>query len=309
MSTPQGVQLDHETPNPQRRGLKKGIYLIPSLFTAGNIGMGFFAVMACLRAFQMLGGPNPDVAGAAARVDYAAIAIGFALLFDMLDGRIARMTKTTTEIGIQLDSIADVVTFGLAPAVLAYVWGYGASLTEGTNLHRLSWFISFMYLMCGAFRLARFNVQASRPRIVAAGTIKTDKKSFVGLPIPVAGGLIAALVHFRPTPLIGYGAEQARIYSGLLMLLVGLLSLMMVSTLRFSSFKTVGTGSRSMRTIIVVLAIFGLIILYHQYVLLGLVLAYIFYGLFSRVFSMFVRRSEPAEGKMEPKPLTGSSGH
>jgi CDP-diacylglycerol--serine O-phosphatidyltransferase len=309
MSTPQGVQMDQETPNPPRRGLKKGIYLIPSLFTAGNIGMGFFAVMACLRAFQLLGGPNPDVAGAAIRVDYAAIAIGFALLFDMLDGRIARMTKTTTEIGIQLDSIADVVTFGLAPAVLAYVWGYGASLTEGTNLHQLSWFISFMYLMCGAFRLARFNVQASRPRIVAAGTIKTDKKSFVGLPIPVAGGLIAAIVHFAPMPLVGYGAERARIYSGLLMLLVGLLSVMMVSTLRFSSFKTVGTGSRSMRTIILVLALGGLIVLYSQYVLLGLVLAYIFYGLFSRVLGMFVRRSEPAESKIETNPLTGSSSH
>jgi CDP-diacylglycerol--serine O-phosphatidyltransferase len=306
MSAAYGEQVDQETPNPPRRGLRKGVYLIPSVFTAANIGMGFFAVMASLRAFQLLAGPNPDLQGAAARFDHAAIAIGLAVLFDMLDGRIARMTKTTTEIGIQLDSIADVVTFGLAPAVLAYVWGYGASLTEGTNLHQLSWFISFMYLMCGAFRLARFNVQASRPRIVAAGTIKVDKKSFVGLPIPVAGGLIAAIVHFAPLPLIGYGAERARIYSGLLMLLVGLLSVMMVSTLRFSSFKTVGTGSRSMRTIIMVLAIGGLIVLYSQYVLLGMVIAYIFHGLLSRVFSMFWRRSDSAETKMETTPVTRS---
>lgn len=309
MSATQGVQMDQESPNPQRRGLRKGVYLIPSVFTAANIGMGFFAVMASLRAFQLLAGQNPDLAGAAVRFDQAAIAIGFAVLFDMLDGRIARMTKTTTEIGIQLDSIADVVTFGLAPAVLAYVWGYGASLTEGTNLHQLAWFISFMYLMCGAFRLARFNVQASRPRIVAAGTIKVDKKSFVGLPIPVAGGLIAAIVHFAPLPLIGYGAERARIYSGLLMLLVGLLSLMMVSTLRFSSFKTVGTGSRSMRTIILVLAVGGLIVLYSQYVLLGIVLAYIFHGLISRVLGMFWRRSDSIETKIETNPLTRSSGH
>jgi CDP-diacylglycerol--serine O-phosphatidyltransferase len=301
--------MDQESPNPPRRGLRKGLYLIPSVFTAANIGMGFFAVMASLRAFQMLAGPHPDVAGAAARFDHAAIAIGFAVLFDILDGRIARMTKTTTEIGIQLDSIADVVTFGLAPAVLAYVWGYGASLTEGTNLHQLSWFISFMYLMCGAFRLARFNVQASRPRIVAAGTIKVDKNSFVGLPIPVAGGLIAAIIHFNPTPIVGYGPERARIYSGLLMLLVGLLSLMMVSTLRFSSFKAVGTGSRSMRTIILVLAIGGLIVLYSQYVLLGLVLAYIFYGLISRVLGMFWRRGEAADSKIETNPVTGSSSH
>ncbi|HEY5401535.1 MAG TPA: CDP-alcohol phosphatidyltransferase family protein [Pyrinomonadaceae bacterium] len=307
MST--AAQMDQESPNPPRRGLRKGLYLIPSVFTAANIGMGFFAVMASLRAFQMLAGPHPDFDGAAIRFDHAAIAIGFALLFDMLDGRIARMTKTTTEIGIQLDSIADVVTFGLAPAVLAYVWGYGASLTEGTNLHQLSWFISFMYLMCGAFRLARFNVQASRPRIVAAGTIKVDKNSFVGLPIPVAGGLIAAIIHFNPTPIVGYGPERARIYSGLLMLLVGLLSLMMVSTLRFSSFKAVGTGSRSMRTIILVLAIGGLIVLYSQYVLLGLVLAYIFYGLISRVLGMFWRRGEAADSKIETNPVTGSSSH
>jgi len=306
MST--AAQMDQESPNPPRRGLRKGLYLIPSVFTAANIGMGFFAVMASLRAFQMLAGPHPDFDGAAIRFDHAAIAIGFALLFDMLDGRIARMTKTTTEIGIQLDSIADVVTFGLAPAVLAYIWGYGASLTEGTNLHQLSWFISFMYLMCGAFRLARFNVQASRPRIVAAGTIKVDKKSFVGLPIPVAGGLIASIIHFAPMPLIGYGPERARIYAGLLMLLVGLLSLMMVSTLRFSSFKTVGTGSRSMRTIILVLAIGGLIVLYSQYVLLGLVLAYIFHGLISRVLGMFSRKTDAVETKIETTPVTRSSG-
>lgn len=307
MSATQGMQMDHEAPNPPRRGLRKGLYLIPSVFTAANIGMGFYSVMASVRAFQLLGGPNPDLAGATQRFDHAGIAIGFAVLFDMLDGRIARMTKTTTEIGIQLDSIADVVTFGLAPAVLAYVWGYGASLTEGTNLHQLSWFISFMYLMCGAFRLARFNVQASRPRIVAAGTIKVDKKSFVGLPIPVAGGLIASIVHFAPQPLVGYGAERARIYSGLLMLLVGLLSLMMVSTLRFSSFKTVGTGSRSMRTIIIVLAIGGLIVLYSQYVLLGIVLAYILHGLLSRVLGMFWRRSDSSETKIETNPISRSS--
>jgi len=306
MST--ALQVEQDPPNPPRRGLRKGLYLIPSVFTAANIGMGFFAVMSSLRAFQLLAGPTPNIAAAEARFDQAAIAIGFAVLFDMLDGRIARMTKTTTEIGIQLDSIADVITFGLAPAVLAYVWGYGASLTEGTNLHQLSWFISFMYLMCGAFRLARFNVQASRPRIVAAGTIKVDKKSFVGLPIPVAGGLIAAIIHFAPKPLIGYGPDRARILSGLLMLLVGLLSVMMVSTLRFSSFKTVGTGSRSMRTIILVMAIGVLIVLYSQYVLLGLVLAYIFHGLITRVFSVFWRKSEP-EVTIEPNPASHTSSH
>src|SRR5215217_1299665 len=293
---------ESERPNPPRRGVKKGLYLIPSAFTAANIGMGFFSVMESLRGFQLLAS-TPNLDAATAHFDNAAVAIGFALLFDMLDGRIARLTKTTTEIGIQLDSIADVVTFGIAPAVLAYVWGYGTTLTEGSDLHRLAWFLSFMFLMCGAFRLARFNVQASRPRILAEGTPKVDKKSFVGLPIPVAGGLIASLVHFSPMPLTYFGAEKARLYSGLLMVLVGFLSLMMVSTLRFSSFKTVGTRSRSMRTIILALAVGMLIFLYSQYVLLGIVITYILHGLLSRVAGIFWRRGDSAEAKIEPKPV------
>lgn len=291
---------ESERPNPPRHGVKKGLYLIPSAFTAANIGMGFFSVMESLRGFQLLAGA-PNLDAASAHFDNAAIAIGFALLFDMLDGRIARLTKTTTEIGIQLDSIADVVTFGIAPAVLAYVWGYGATLLEGTKLHRFAWFLSFMYLICGAFRLARFNVQSSRPRILAEGTPKVDKKSFVGLPIPVAGGLIAALVHFAPSPLIYYGPEKAQLYSGLLMTLVGFLSVMMVSTWRFSSFKTVGMRVRSMRIIILVLSVGMLIFLFSQYVLLAIVVGYILHGLLSRIF--WRRGEAKAEAKLEAKPV------
>jgi CDP-diacylglycerol--serine O-phosphatidyltransferase len=303
MTTAPRKEMDSEIKNPERRGLRKGLYLIPSVFTAANIGMGFYAVMAAIRAFQFVDGPDADLSRAAAYLDKAAIAIGVAVLFDMLDGRIARMTKTTTEIGVQLDSIADVVTFGLAPAVLAYVWGYGASLDEGSDLHSLAWFLSFMYLMCGGFRLARFNVQASRPRILAAGTIKMDKKSFVGLPIPVAGGLIAAIVHFAPLPLIQYGPDRAKIYSVLLMVLVGLLSVLMVSTLRFPSFKTVGTTrSRSARTVILAVGIGMLILLYSRYVLLLLAAGYILHGLLSRLFGMFRRRSEIAETNVQTDP-------
>jgi CDP-diacylglycerol---serine O-phosphatidyltransferase len=304
MSGAHAAYDEAETKNPERRGVKKGLYLIPSAFTAANIGMGFYAVMSALRGFQFVGtGVESDLVRAAGYLDNSAIAIGWAVLFDMLDGRIARLTKTTTEIGIQLDSIADVVTFGLAPAVLAYVWGYGASLEEGSALHRMAWFVSFMYLMCGAFRLARFNVQASRPRIMAEGTVKVDKKSFVGLPIPVAGGLIAALIHFAPPPLLSYGAERSRIYSIVLMTLVGFLSVLMVSTLRFSSFKTIGTRSRSMRTIILAVAVGMLIFLYSKYVLLGIVTAYILYGLLSRVVGMFRRRSEFTESKFQTKEI------
>lgn len=301
MSMPAPHHEGH-APNPERRGVKKGLYVIPSIFTAANIGMGFYAVMAAARGFQFIGtGVSQDLLRASAYLDNAAMAIGWAVLFDMLDGRIARMTKTTTEIGVQLDSIADVVTFGLAPAVLAYVWGYGATLSEGSDLHRLAWFLSFMYLMCGAFRLARFNVQSSRPRILAEGTIKVDKKSFVGLPIPVAGGLIASIIHFSPQPLLSYGTDRARLYSVMLMLLVGFLSVLMVSTLRFSSFKTVGTRRRSMRTIMLVVAVGMLIFLYSRYVLLGIVCLYILQGLLSRVVGVFRKRSDVADGLVEEK--------
>jgi len=293
-------QVDMEPKNPERRGLRKGVYLIPSFFTAANIGMGFYAVMAAARGFQFVGtDSHADLLKAASYLDNGAKAIGWAVLFDMLDGRLARMTKTTTEIGVQLDSIADVVTFGLAPAVLAYVWGYGATLEEGGSLHSLAWFLSFMYLMCGAFRLARFNVQSSRPRILAEGTIKMDKKSFVGLPIPVAGGLIAAIIHFAPLPLVHYGPDRGQIYSISLMVLVGLLGLMMVSTLRFSSFKTVGTRSRSMRTIILALGVGMLIFLYSRYVLLALCVLYILNGLLARLFGMFRRRPELSEANIQ----------
>jgi len=279
-----------DSPNPERRGLKKGLYLIPSAFTAANIGMGFYTVLSSLRAFQLIG--VKDYLHASPYLDNGAKAIGWALLFDMLDGRIARMTRTTTEIGVQLDSLADVVTFGIAPAVLAYVWGYGASFSEGGDLYNAALFISFMYLMCGAFRLARFNVQSSRPRILAEGTIKTDKKSFVGLPIPVAGGLVAALVHFAPTPLVFYEQERAQLYSLLMIILMGVLSVLMVSTLRFSSFKTVGTKARSMRTAILAVSVGVLIFLFSRYVLLTIVIAYILYGLLSRMGGLFRRRSE-----------------
>jgi CDP-diacylglycerol--serine O-phosphatidyltransferase len=208
----------------------------------------------------------------------------------MLDGRIARMTKTTTEIGVQLDSLADVLTFGIAPAVLAYAWGYGSALKEGTDLHKLGWFLSFMYLMCGVFRLARFNVQAARPRILAAGTPKLDKKNFIGLPIPAAAALIVAIIHFAPRPLIQYEPRLATLYSGLLMALVGCLSALMVSTLRYSSFKSVGTRRRSTRVVILLVASIGMLVwLYSRYVLLILVAGYFLQGIFSRIGAAFRR--------------------
>ena len=168
--------------NPQRRGIRRGIYIVPSMFTIGNILCGFYAVINSIKGYQA----SPDEA--ASLFDNAARAIGLAVLLDGLDGRIARMTKTTSEFGVELDSIADVITFGVAPAVMAYTWGYGSA----PGIERLGYGISFFFLICGALRLARFNVMARAPRFSVPGnTPKLDKRYFVGLPIPPAAGLLA----------------------------------------------------------------------------------------------------------------------
>jgi CDP-diacylglycerol--serine O-phosphatidyltransferase len=286
-------------PTPSRhKGLKKGVYLVPSFFTAMNILAGFYSLMATMSAFRLLGiGGAQQVKEAAERLDYAAMAIGWAVVCDMLDGRIARMTRSATEIGIQLDSLADIVSFGLAPAILAYVWGYGTTLQDWTNARQLAWFVSFMFVICGGFRLARFNVQASRPRPLAEGTPKVDKKSFVGLPIPVAGCLVAAIVHFAPMPL-KYGAQRAEVKAIVMMVLVAFLGLLMVSTLRFTSFKSIGTGRRDARLLIGIIGLVCMIYLYSQWVLLILVVAYIVHGLLWRGIASLSRRHDKPPTEM-----------
>jgi CDP-diacylglycerol--serine O-phosphatidyltransferase len=287
-----GAETTSDVPATERRGIKKGLYLLPSAFTAANVGMGYYAVMGALRGFQLLGsGSEEDIARAAVHFDNAARAIGWAILFDTLDGRIARLTKTTTEIGIQLDSIADVLTFGIAPAVLVYAWGYGGAFPEGSQAHQLGWFLSFMFLICGAFRLARFNVQATRPRTLAEGTAKVDKKNFVGLPIPAAAGLIAAIVHFAPIPLAAR-AETAILYSWLMMGLIAVLGALMVSTFRYSSFKAVGATKRSSTTkMIVLIAAAGMLVwLYSRYILLALIAGYVLHGIVFRLVAPLRRR-------------------
>ena len=286
-----GAQLSPAPAPSGHKGLKKGVYVVPSLFTAMNILAGFYSLMATMKGFRLLGTAGPDEIGkATAWFDYAAMAIGWAFVCDTLDGRIARLTKTTTEIGIQLDSLADIVSFGLAPAILAYAWGYGTVLQDGSSAQGLAWFLSFMFVICGGFRLARFNVQASRPRPLAEGTPKVDKKSFVGLPIPVAGCLVAAIVHFAPTP-IKYAPHRAELLAILMMVLMSFLSLLMVSTLRFTSFKSVGAGRRNARLVIAMIALVGLIYLYSQWVLLFLIIVYVVHGLLSRGLTSLGRRS------------------
>lgn len=272
------------------KGLKKGLYVIPTAFTAANIGMGFLAVLYSIRAFSIV---ETNPVAASGYFNYAAIAIGLAILFDTLDGRVARMTKTATELGVQFDSLADVLTFGIAPIALMYSWAIAPSLPEQSSAHALGVFLLFMYLMCGAFRLARFNIQATRPRVLIEGTPKLDKKSFVGLPIPPAAGLLASIVHFAPMPLSSYGSGLAKFYTYLLMVLIAVLGILMVSTLRYTSFKTLNFGKRNLYLLLVVAAAGMLLWLYSTYLLLTLATLYVSHGLIFFIVRTILRRPKP----------------
>ena len=284
-----------EDNKPAHKGLKKGLYVIPTAFTAANIAMGFLAVLSSLHGFQQTA---IDPEQAAVYFNYAGIAIGLAILFDTLDGRVARMTRTATELGVQLDSLADVLTFGIAPIVLMYGWAVGAVFAEQSTLHRLGIFILFMYLMCGAFRLARFNLQASRPHVLIEGKTKVDKKNFVGLPIPPAAGLLASIVHFSPLPLAARGESSASFYGILILILMTCLGLLMVSTVRYTSFKTVGTGRRNLYLLLVIASIGMLTWLYSSYMLLILSVGYVSHGIIWYILS-FIRGRRTREENVE----------
>ncbi|CAN5598664.1 CDP-diacylglycerol--serine O-phosphatidyltransferase [soil metagenome] len=280
---------------PTHKGLKKGLYLIPTAFTAANIAMGFLAVLSSVRGFQIIAA-NPEQA--AVYFEYAAKAIALAIIFDTLDGRLARLTRTATEIGVQLDSLADVLTFGIAPVVLIYGWAIGATFSETNSLHAFGVFVLFMYLMCGSFRLARFNLQATRPRVLIEGTPKVDKRNFVGLPIPPAAGLLASIVYLSPLPLNTLSENMSNIYTILIMILVAGLGLLMVSTIRYTSFKTVGTGRRSVYLILVIAALGMLIWLYSRYMLFGIASAYVAHGIVWYVLGFLNPKRKKSSGEL-----------
>jgi CDP-diacylglycerol---serine O-phosphatidyltransferase len=271
----------------QHRGLRKGLYVIPTAFTAANVAMGFLSVLWTIRGFQASAG---DPSLAASYFNSAAMAIGLAILFDTVDGRVARATRTATEIGVQFDSLADVLTFGIAPTALLYSWAIAPTFPERSPAYGLGVFLLFAFLMCGIFRLARFNLQATRPRVLLEGAPKVDKKAFVGLPIPPAGGLFASLVHFSPLPLTAHGAEAAQLYAYSLLALIAVLAVLMVSTIRYTSFKTSGSGRRGFYLVLLIAAVGMSIWLYSEYVLLALAAGYCAHGvLWWLVRPLFVR--------------------
>ena len=197
--------------------LRKAMFVLPNLFTVSSIFLGLYALTLCA------GDATP------AQLYQAALAIFFAIFFDGFDGRVARMTKTQSDFGVELDSLADVISFGAAPALLVYKWALAPLGFAGM-------FVAFCFAACGALRLARFNVLAHRGE-------KSSSRFFVGLPIPLAAGTIVALViaHYR-----AYGSETDAATRMPVVAVVLLLSFLMVSTIRYRTFKDVHFSTRSL---------------------------------------------------------------
>jgi CDP-diacylglycerol---serine O-phosphatidyltransferase len=209
---------------PRPRRFRRGAAILPSLFTTGNLFLGFAAIV---RTFH-------------GQYAEAAPLIFWAILLDVLDGRIARMTGTTSEFGAELDSLADVVSFGVAPALLAYSWGFA-------TLPRVGWLVAFLFVVCGALRLARFNVQKS----------VVDGRYFVGLPIPAAAAPVAALVNVSPT------AVDDKVHAVMWLSLLIVLSFLMVSTFRYWSFKKIDLKSRRSYVNVVGIALLLIVFMMH----------------------------------------------
>ncbi len=265
--------------NRKQARIRRGMYLLPSLFTAGNIGAGYFSILQTIEAV----GHDAQI-----HLDWAAIAILFAIPFDALDGRIARMTNTVSDFGRELDSLADLVAFGIAPALLAFVWGFHF-LPDSINpvlrqhLFQAGAFICFLYLLSGASRLARFNISHdAQPRNPG----RPDRKYFVGMPIPAAAGLLAATVHFFNA----YPVLEWWVAIGWLVL-VGLCGFLMVSTWRFWSAKEINFSRSHPFQLLVVIALILYIALRYSTVVLFLVaLIYMFSGIWARAAYGWSRR-------------------
>jgi len=259
--------------------LRRGMFLLPSLFTAGNLAAGYFAITQTIDAIS---------GDAQWHLNLAAIAILLAIPFDALDGRIARMTNTTSDFGRELDSLADLVTFGLAPCLLAFIWGVHFlpdSMNAPLRLHllRAGVFVSFLFLLGGASRLARFNISPdAQPRNPG----RPDRKYFVGMPIPAAAGLLAATVH------LFYGIPNPYWAIAIVwLILVGLCSFLMVSTWRFWSAKEINLSRRHPFQLIVLLAVIAYIVIrYSNVTVFAAALFYMFSGIWARAAYGWQRR-------------------
>jgi CDP-diacylglycerol--serine O-phosphatidyltransferase len=283
----EATPMRRATDRPRRRP-RKGMYILPSLFTSLNIAAGYYAIS------QTLQGVNGDYW----HFDMAAKAIGIAVVADGLDGRIARMTNTTSDFGRELDSLADVITFGVAPAVLAWTWGFRLlplAMAPGLRdrLVQLGAIATFLFLIAGASRLARFNIQKN-PQPSNPG--RPGKKYFVGMPIPAGAGVVAAVVHFNGF-WNGSGGEPLAYWweSVIWMCFVLAAGFLMVSTWRFYSFKDIDFRSQHpFRLILLIGGFIYALIAFSHVVLFVLAIVYMLSGVLARL-SYTLRRSRPPQ--------------
>ena len=283
--------------SPDRRP-RRAAYALPTIFTAGNVYLGFYSL---LKVFE--GSMAMITAAETAHLHFqaAALAIGLAFVLDGLDGRIARMTNTVSEFGREMDSLADVITFGIAPGVLAFSWGvFFVNQTVGPPvdprvfqyLRQAGYFCAFLFLICGALRLARFNIQKN-PMPKNPG--RSDRKYFVGLPIPAGAALVASIVYaYGSTPLADWR------WAASWLALLALLAFLMVSTWRYPSFKDVHlTRPRSPVTIVLYAAAIYLIWNFPQPAVFGMSVAYVLSGIVIRIGGIVRRRMRPPPPRPE----------
>jgi CDP-diacylglycerol--serine O-phosphatidyltransferase len=280
----QGIDPAQGRANARAR-FRRGMYLLPSLFTVGNIAAGFFSITETIKAIT---GDAPT------HLDWAAVAILFAIPFDTLDGRIARMTNTTSEFGKELDSLADAITFGVAPALLALVWGFHF-LPDSINpqlllhLHQAGAFICFLFLIGGVSRLARFNISHdAQPRNPG----RPGRKYFVGMPIPAAAGFLASTVH------LCWGIPIPAWWIAILwLMLVGLSGFLMVSTWRFWSGKEINfSRSHPFQLLFVLAIVLYVTIRYSNFVFFAIAFVYMFSGIWARAAYGWSRRRRLPDG-------------
>jgi CDP-diacylglycerol---serine O-phosphatidyltransferase len=250
---------------------RRGVYLLPSMLTVSNLLCGYASVVYSTRG----------------DFDTAAVLLGVAMIVDTLDGMIARLTKSQSAFGAELDSLADVVSFGVAPAILAFTWGLWP-------LGRLGWAAGFVYVTAAAVRLARFNIQ---------GMSVSDRRYFAGLPSPAAASVTAATVFLYP-----WGIQDVRIAAlALPMLLVP--GFLMVTTIRFRSVKSLDLGWRRTPAWLLVGAVVIAAIASHPRIaLVVLSYTYVLVALAAYVYSRLRRRSSPPAGSTPP-PADGNRGN
>ena len=251
--------------------LRRGVYVLPSLMTVANMVCGFYAVMSTLK-------------GEVGDLDIAAKAIGFAILFDSFDGFVARATGTSSEFGKQFDSLADMVSFGIAPAVLAFTWGVRgvvqSDLVDVRRIHEIGWWVGLAFAVCCAWRLARFNIQGMAPG--------GSSRYFVGLPCPAAAGLLVAFVHGIKVPIVDWR------WSILWMGVVACAATLMASTVRFRSFKDIPLARRQPSLLIVPIAVLvPLIFFFSEVTLMVIATSYVAVGIALHVLRFFRQRSVP----------------